>query len=128
MLAGMSNYGIPTLLGFIGAVIFVFRRLATHLEEWTLDSRERILVWLRPMLGLIFGGLASLIFEPGSSDIGDLKLSLGLLAFVGGYSVQYIFDLLDGFVMRATKADAGRAAPSLIAPSQPSGRSEPDTH
>lgn len=84
MLAGMSNYGIPTLLGFIGAVIFVFRRLATHLEEWTLDSRERILVWLRPMLGLIFGGLASLIFEPRSSDVGDLKLSLGLLAFVGG--------------------------------------------
>lgn len=128
MLAGMSNYGIPTLLGFIGAVIFVFRRLATHLEEWTLDSRERILVWLRPMLGLVFGGLASLIFEPGSSDVGDLKLSLGLLAFVGGYSVQYIFDLLDGFVMRATKANTGRAAPSLIAPSQPSGRSQPDTH
>lgn len=97
--------------------MFVFRRLSTHLDEWTLEGRERILILLRPMLGLILGGLVSLIFEARGSDVGDFKFSLGFLAFVGGYSVQYIFDLLDGFVMRTTKSDAAKATRSpLTAP------------
>jgi hypothetical protein len=102
MISGISNYVIPPALGLIGAIVFVFRRMSSHLDEWTLDSREPFLIILRPVLGLMLGGLTSLIFESQGFATQHFNISVGLLAFLGGYSVQFIFDLLDGIISRTT--------------------------
>lgn len=100
VLDGLGNYLIPTLLGFVGAAVFVFRRYWTLLEESTLDGRERFLIFFRPMLGMIIGGFASLFINGVVPGDDGFRIAPGLFAFLSGYSVQFFFDLLDGFIAR----------------------------
>lgn len=100
MLAGLATYWIPALLGFVGACVFVFRRLHAHLEAWTLEGRERLVLFPRVLLGLMLGALVSLVFEAVNDGATSFSFSLGFLAFLTGYSVQAVFDLLDSIIFR----------------------------
>lgn len=95
MLASMMLYWAPAQLGFIGAVVYLFRRLHSHLQDFTLDPRELILASTRVALGIMLGGLAPLLFQADANGATEYSLSLGLLAFLTGFSVQVVFDRLD---------------------------------
>ncbi|HEV7368145.1 hypothetical protein [Arenibaculum sp.] len=99
-LDSLTSYVIPGLLGFIGACVFVFRNLHRHLEAWTLEPRELLLAATRVVLGAMLGGLVSLLFMAGGDADPGFEFSLGLLAFITGYAVQFVFDKLDGIVNR----------------------------
>jgi len=94
----LSNYYIPLCLGLVGACVRIIRRLDACLENHTLNPNDAMRAFLRIFLGAMLGALICLIFDNGSVEINNLKLSLGFLAFLAGYSVQWVFDLLDQII------------------------------
>lgn len=98
MLVGLANYGIPVLLGLLGSMVFAFRTINTKIDLCSLDDRDVYQTILRIILGIILGGLVSIVFDFGGVDLSGMKLSLWAIAFLVGYGVQIVFEALDRLV------------------------------
>lgn len=109
-LAAIVGYVLPILYGMIGACFFILRQLPKEIEERTFSINSYIGYNLRMAQGPLAGILVSYFFSAdqpntlhitkNSSELISLDPSLGSLsslaiAFLAGYSVEFIFRFLD---------------------------------
>ena len=104
MLLGLSAYGIPVLLGVLGATAYVFRDFTAKLDANTIEPRDAYKSILRLTLGMMLGGLIAIVFEDTGAGFHGMKLSLWALAFLVGYAVPIVFGALDWIVETASGA------------------------
>ena len=98
----MRLYILPLLYGLLGAFAFVLRKLIdeTHQLTYTRSSDTRF--FLRIVLGSIAGLAIGFFFvsEPGVDNVYVTLTSLSplALAFLAGYSVEFMFTAVDRLV------------------------------
>ncbi len=98
MLTALTVYVMPVLVGLLGAFAYVFRRINTKVEEYSLEARDRMQAILRIFLGVLLGGLVGLFFQPEGVELSGIRLSIAALAFLVGYSVQVVFEAMDSLI------------------------------
>jgi hypothetical protein len=111
MLASLTGFVLPMLLGLLGACVYVYRELDAHIEAGTLDAREGVHGTLRMLLGAILGGLLGTMWTNRQAiQLEGVSLTLGTLAFVVGFSVEVVFRLVDTLVRAAVSRVSKPAA------------------
>jgi len=109
-LAAVMNYVLPILYGMIGACFFILRQLPKEISSRTFSMTSYIGYSLRMAQGPLAGILISYFFAPeqidakqlsvAENDLSPLDLSVITLsplavAFLAGYSVEFIFRFID---------------------------------
>lgn len=121
----ISLFILPLLYGWLGANVYILRRLLSGLDSWSVSRPLATKLRLRRYLGAILGSAVGLIYHGSSEQFASAGLSLALFAFLAGYSVEFIFSLLDAVI------DRGRAAfqkPKPVAePTQTDGQGQGQT-
>ena len=99
LLAALTGFVMPMLLGLLGACVYVFRELNQQIQSSTLEARETIHGTLRMLLGATLGGLLGVLWTDDQPvQLESVSLSLGALAFFVGFSVEVVFRLVDTLV------------------------------
>jgi hypothetical protein len=99
MMAALTGFVLPMVLGLLGACVYVYRELDAQIEACTLQAREGLHGTLRMMLGAILGGLLGALWTNNQAiQMEGVTLSLGALAFFVGFSVEVVFRLVDAMV------------------------------
>ena len=99
ILAALTGFVMPILLGLLGAWVYVFRKINRQIQTSTLEARESIHGSLRMVLGATLGGLLGVIWTDDQPvRLEGMSLSLGALAFFVGFSVEIVFRLVDTLV------------------------------
>jgi hypothetical protein len=99
LLAALTGFVMPMLLGLLGACVYVFRELNQQIQSSTLEARESIHGSLRMLLGATLGGLLGVIWTDDQPvRLESVSMSLGALAFFVGFSVEVVFRLVDTLV------------------------------
>ncbi len=88
---------IPFMYGAFGACIFILRRAEEQMRERTFDPRRLPEYRNRLVLGTLSGGIIVLLYSSGGSEA-DIKITEAALGFIGGYSIDLLFSLLDRIV------------------------------
>lgn len=96
MITNLQKVVLPMLYGSLGALVFVLRRVAKDATN-RLFRRESILEHvIRPFLGAVAGFIIGWFMSPEKIGIvADTSIAPFALAFVGGYSLEPVFTLLD---------------------------------
>ncbi len=99
-----NYYLLPLILGLLGAVAFVVRRLLESVasKSYTLGTFRTYQV--RIGLGALLGIMSGIIWAPIQSQVQSAGLSLVLFAFLMGYSVEFAFSAFDALIARGHKA------------------------
>jgi len=92
-----NNNLIPFLYGAFGACIFMLRQAEEQLRERTFDPRRLPEQRNRLVLGTLSGGVIVLLYSSGGSEA-NVKITEAALGFIGGYSIDLLFSLLDRIV------------------------------
>jgi hypothetical protein len=88
---------LPTLLGLLGATIFMLRLINSQIKDGTYSQLFYSQAVVRLCLGSFAGFSTALIFSPDS--LSALKgLTASGIAFAAGYSVDIVFAFLDKIV------------------------------
>jgi hypothetical protein len=113
LLNALSLYFLPLMYGLLGANVYILRQLISKLDLWNLDTLSASKHHLRRALGVLLGAIVGLIFNSNDSAIQTTGFGLATLAFLAGYSAEFIFSLLDTFIDRAkgTFADKEKYEP-----------------
>jgi hypothetical protein len=99
ILAALTGFVMPMLLGLLGAWVYVFREIIMRIQTSTLEARESIHGSLRMLLGATLGGLLGVMWTDGQPvRLEGMSLPLGALAFFVGFSVDVVFRLVDTLV------------------------------
>ncbi len=107
-------YVLPLLYGIIGGFTFVLRELTQEIKSLTFSSGTSVKYLLRILLGAIAGLSIGLFWgDIENTDKGLASLSPMLLAFLGGYLVEYLLVFLE------------KVATSFFKKYDPERRSEP---
>lgn len=105
MMAALTGFVMPMLLGLLGACVYVYREIDDQIRTSTLEARQAVHGTLRMLLGAILGGMLGAIWTNGQAvQLEGVSLSLGALAFFVGFSVEIVFSVVDSLV----RAVAGR--------------------
>lgn len=96
----LSLYVLPLLYGLLGGFVFVLRSIASETRHVTYTKASNLKYDLRILLGAL-GGLAVGLFwgdiEKQNLDFME-SLTTGLVAFLAGYSIEFVFRLVDQLV------------------------------
>ncbi len=118
----------PFMYGAFGASIFLLRQAETQLRERTFDPRQLPEFRNRLVLGTLSGGVIVLLYSSGGITETYVKITEAALGFIGGYSIDLLFALLDR-VVDALKPEEKRSTctPVTRAPtfSRPQNRAQP---
>ncbi|GEM_PF-2981921 len=102
VLSVLYAYILPILYGLLGGACLVLRILAKEIRNYTLLSDQSIRFYLRLVLGALSGLAIGWFF--GVEEINNILTLKALsplgLAFIGGYSVDLLFSLLDGLLSK----------------------------
>jgi hypothetical protein len=99
ILAALTGFVMPILLGLLGACVYVFREINQQIQTSTLRTWESIHSTLRMVLGATLGGLLGVIWTNDQPvRLEGVSLPLGALAFFVGFSVEIVFRLVDTLV------------------------------
>jgi hypothetical protein len=107
MLAIISQYLLPLLYGWLGALAYILRTLSREIQEVTFTRGSEIRYSLRWPLGMLGGVTVGLFFEPADLTGFAAITPLGL-AFLAGYGVELLFTGLDRIVRAFTSEDTAR--------------------
>ncbi|MFT6559124.1 hypothetical protein [Sneathiella sp.] len=109
-LAALTGYILPILYGLIGACFFILRQLPKEIARRTFSMNSYINYSLRTTQGPLAGIMISFLFNTesdeksplalGNSDLLSLEPSFAslsplALAFLAGYSVEFVFRFID---------------------------------
>jgi hypothetical protein len=99
-----NYYLLPLILGLLGAVAFIVRRLLSSLAStsYTLNSGRRYA--MRLALGALLGVISGIFLAPEQTRLQPFNLPLVVLAFLMGYSVEFAFSIFDALIERGRKA------------------------
>ena len=100
----LTFYLLPLVLGLLGAIAFIVRRLLTSLEanSYMLNSGRRL--GMRLALGALLGVISGIIFAPDQLQLKAFNLTLVTSAFLMGYSVEFAFSVFDALIERGRQA------------------------
>lgn len=96
----LGIYVLPLLYGIIGGFTFVLRELNNEINELTFSSGSNIKYLLRILLGAIAGLSIGLFWGDiqKAEQFGLSSLSPMLLAFLGGYCVEYLLQFFEKLI------------------------------
>ena len=108
MLTMWGNYMLPVIFGLLGILVFVILDFYDKLRDSRLDPRDHWLCLIRLVLGLVTGSCIGLFYSasvppnasPTESVAAALSLSASGIAFLAGYGVEGVFNMLEGLVSR----------------------------
>ncbi len=117
----LGNYLLPVCFGMLGSLIYVLLEFWSKAKGSQLEPRDSWLGWIRLVLGLVVGTCIGLFFTAygpiethaasaaaGSDLISSLTLSASGLAFLAGFGVEGVFNMLQELVQRVFPAKADR--------------------
>ncbi len=101
----LNLYFLPLLYGLLGGFVFVLRNLIEETKNLIFSKESNIKYALRVQLGAIAGLSVGLFWgDIEKQQLGFIEnLSPLALAFIAGYSVEYLFSAVDKLVMNITK-------------------------
>lgn len=108
----LNQYILPLLYGLLGGLAFVLRSLAEESKSMTYTATSRIKYGLRIHLGALAGLVIGFLwgdFQGKSFGVAE-SLSPLAVAFLAGYSVDFLFRMLDsviGSTKKKAEAEAG---------------------
>jgi len=90
-------YFLPLLYGIIGGFTFVLREINEEIKNMTFSEGSNVKYLLRILLGAIAGLSVGLFWGDieHTSQLGLSNLSPMLLAFLGGYCVEYLLQFIE---------------------------------
>lgn len=93
------NRLLPVLYGALGATAYLLRVLIPHITQRTFNKKHAGSISVRICLGML-SGIAIQWFFTGqqTAQIFERSLSTSALAFLAGYSVDLLFNMMDRFV------------------------------
>ncbi len=96
----LNQYILPLLYGLLGGIAFVLRSIATETKLMTYTSTSKIKYGLRLHLGALAGLIIGFLWGDlqGKSFGMAETLSPLAVAFIAGYSVEFIFKMLDSLI------------------------------
>jgi hypothetical protein len=103
-----GNYMLPVIFGLLGILVFVILDFYGKIRDSRLDPRDHWLCLIRLVLGLVTGSCIGLFYSatvpadasPTESVAAALSLSASGIAFLAGYGVEGVFNMLEGLVSR----------------------------
>jgi hypothetical protein len=103
-----GNYMLPVIFGFLGILVFVILDFYSKIRDGRLDPRDYRLSVIRLVLGLVTGSCIGLFYSatapaeasPTESVAAALSLSASGIAFLAGYGVEGVFNMLEQLVNR----------------------------
>ena len=117
----IGNYLLPVCFGMLGSLIYVLLEFWSKAKASQLEPRDGWLGWIRLVLGLVVGTCIGLFFtsygpietpQPtagtGSELLSSLTFSASGLAFLAGFGVEGVFNMLQELVQRVFPAKAER--------------------
>jgi hypothetical protein len=112
-----GNYMLPVIFGFLGILVFVILDFYSKIRDSRLDPRDYRLSVIRLVLGLVTGSCIGLFYSatapmeasPTESVAAALSLSASGIAFLAGYGVEGVFNMLEQLVNRVFVAQPLRS-------------------
>ncbi len=106
----LNLYLLPLLYGLLGALAFVLRNLPREIKQMLFSKESNINYTLRITLGALLGLIVGLFWGDNSSVSRLFLANLPPLAvaFLAGYSVEFIFKLFDliiNTILKGNKKD-----------------------
>lgn len=99
IIAVLSGFVLPLLMGSIGGCAYVLRRLDQRLSDHTLEIRDGWHSVLRVLLATVLGGLLGAVWSGDHPvTVADLTLSLAAVAFFVGFALEAVFTLIEAMV------------------------------
>ncbi len=105
----LNQYILPLMYGLLGGFAFVLRSLATETKSMTYTAISNIKYALRIHLGALAGLVVGFLWgDISSGSIGMIESFSPLaVAFIAGYSVEFMFRLLDSIIGSTEKKVSG---------------------
>ncbi|MGQ0593945.1 MAG: hypothetical protein ACT4QB_15265 [Gammaproteobacteria bacterium] len=100
LLGILSQYVLPLILGLLGAVAYLVRRALFNLAYNSYTPSFGGQFAMRLSLGGLLGVIAGIMFSLDEAEIETYSLSLVVVAFLMGYSVEFAFSLFDRAIER----------------------------
>jgi hypothetical protein len=117
-----GNYMLPVIFGFLGILVFVILDFYSKIRDGRLDPRDYRLSVIRLVLGLVTGSCIGLFYSatapaeasPTESVAAALSLSASGIAFLAGYGVEGVFNMLEQLVNRMFVAQPLRSGHDAV--------------
>ncbi|OQY03952.1 MAG: hypothetical protein B6I20_03940 [Bacteroidetes bacterium 4572_117] len=105
----LNQYILPLLYGLLGGFAFVLRSIATETKSMTYTAVSNIKYGLRIHLGALAGLVIGFLWgDISSSQLGMIQSFSPLaVAFIAGYSVEFMFKLVDSLIGSTEKKVTG---------------------
>ncbi|MDH3595953.1 MAG: hypothetical protein OEM93_14000 [Rhodospirillales bacterium] len=108
----LANFMLPFIYGSLGSCVYLLRVTEQRLRHRDFDCARIPEHWNRLVLGTLSGGAIVLVMQEGF-DITVLgngaKVTAALLGFLAGYSVDFLFDMIDRILERVLPKGAATA-------------------
>jgi hypothetical protein len=96
----LSQYVLPLILGLLGATAYIVRRALFNLAYHSYTPSFGGQFAMRLSLGGLLGVIAGIMFSLDEAELETYSLSLVVVAFLMGYSVEFAFSLFDRAIER----------------------------
>ena len=105
----LNQYILPLMYGFLGGFAFVLRSLSNETKSMTYTAISNIKYALRIHLGALAGLVVGFLWgDISSSSLGIVESFSPLaVAFIAGYSVEFMFRMLDSVIGTTEKKVVG---------------------
>jgi hypothetical protein len=112
----LLNRLLPIFYGALGAAAYLLRMLIPHIRNRTFNKKHAGSISVRICLGMLSGVAIQwfLINDQQQTQIFERSLSTSALAFLAGYSVDFLFDIMDRFILglKGTKTTSEQSSQS----------------
>lgn len=100
MIQILSLYILPLLYGLLGGFVFVLRSISKETRNVTYTKASNLKYGLRIHLGALSGLAIGLFWgDIEKQNLGFIEsLSTALVAFIAGYSIEFVFRLVDQMI------------------------------
>jgi hypothetical protein len=105
----IGSYILPLLYGLLGAYAYVLRVLSEEIKHQTYSRESDIKYQLRVRLGALAGLVVGILTVTGEESfmVSISRLSPVALAFIAGYSIEFVFTLVDRLISNVTTSAPG---------------------
>ncbi|WP_026998902.1 hypothetical protein [Eisenibacter elegans] len=105
----IGSYILPLLYGLLGAYAYVLRVLSEEIKHQTYSRESDIKYQLRVRLGALAGLVVGILTVTGEESfmVSISSLSPVALAFIAGYSIEFVFTLVDRLISNVTTSAPG---------------------
>jgi hypothetical protein len=114
----MSQLVLPVVYGFMGAAVFLVRKISREYSRESLSENSTVDFRLRFFLGGVAGLAIAWFLAPSTEQLAGAastslrtfaNLSPLVMSFVGGYAVDLMFSLIDRIVLSFTESSVKQA-------------------